>query len=110
MQTARTHGLYDDTLIVLAGNQKWMDGRNGFFGMGDHTRPFAARDLIMQVLPISLHLNAISSGESRTMVSNTDFLPSVLEHLNLKHPILDTSKRRITGCSDAAVLRHQRID
>ena len=44
MDTLKKNGLDEDTLVVFAGDQGWMGGQNGFFGMGDHTRPIAAHD------------------------------------------------------------------
>ncbi|NLY00284.1 MAG: sulfatase-like hydrolase/transferase [Rhodopirellula sp.] len=77
-------GLEDDTLIVYAADQGWMGGTNGLWGMGDHTRPLTAFDRMMQVPLIFRHRGAISpGGKSDAMVSNYDFLPSVLSYLNL---------------------------
>jgi len=110
METLRQHELAEDTLVIFAGDQGWMGGQNGFFGMGDHTRPLAAHDLMMQVPLIFHHPAAISPGESDIMVSNTDFLPSVLEHLNLKSRTPDSPNQKITGRSYAAVLRGKPVD
>lgn len=110
METLRRHGLTDDTLVIFAGDQGWMGGQNGFFGMGDHTRPLAAHDLMMQVPLIFHHPRRIAPGESDIMVSNTDFLPSVLEHLELEHRTPNSPNQKITGRSYAAVLRGEPID
>lgn len=105
MQTLQDCGLAENTLVIFAGDQGWMGGQNGFFGMGDHTRPFAAHDLMMQVPLIFHHPAQIPPGESNAMVSNTDFLPSVLEHLGLQERIPDTPQQRLSGRSYASVLR-----
>jgi len=49
LDTLKKNGLDENTLVVFAGDQGWMGGQNGFFGMGDHTRPIAAHDLMMQI-------------------------------------------------------------
>lgn len=105
MQTLDDCGMAEETLVIFAGDQGWMGGQNGFFGMGDHTRPFAAHDLMMQVPLIFHQPSRIPPGESRQMVSNTDFLPSVLEHLGMSHRLPDTPGQRLSGRSYAPVLR-----
>src|SRR5262249_15604159 len=42
MATLKRLDLDRDTLVVYAGDQGWMGGQNGFWGMGDHTRPTGA--------------------------------------------------------------------
>lgn len=32
----------ENTIVIFAGDQGWMGGQNGFFGMVDHTRPIGA--------------------------------------------------------------------
>ena len=61
LNTLKKHGLDEDTIVVFAGDQGWMGGQNGFFGMGDHTRPFGAHDLMMQVPFIVRHPGAAGS-------------------------------------------------
>ena len=39
LQTLQRLGLDGRTLVVFAGDQGWMGGQNGLWGMGDHTRP-----------------------------------------------------------------------
>lgn len=85
LQTLKDNGLDENTLVVFAGDQGWMGGQNGFFGMGDHTRPIAAHDLMMQIPFIFRQPGAVTPGESDLIVSNYDFLPSVLDHLDLGH-------------------------
>jgi arylsulfatase A-like enzyme len=61
-----------------------MAGQNGLWGMGDHTRPAGAFDLMMQVPLIFRHAGKIPAGAtSDLLVSNYDFLPSVLKYLGL---------------------------
>jgi len=78
------HGLADKTLVAYAADQGWMGGQNGLWGMGDHTRPIGAHELMMQIPLIFRHPGKIPAGQtSDLLVSNYDFLPSVLGHLGL---------------------------
>lgn len=104
MDTLKKHGLNQDTVVIFAGDQGWMGGQNGFFGMGDHTRPFGAHDLMMQVPMIVSHPARIAPGETDIMVSNTDFLPSILEYLGLKHRIPNSPNQKLSGRSYSSVL------
>jgi arylsulfatase A-like enzyme len=108
MEALKKHGLDEETIIVFAGDQGWMGGQNGFFGMGDHTRPIAAHDLMMHVPLIFCHPNRIKPGKSDIMVSNYDFLPSLLDYLRLKSRI--PREPKLPGRSFAAVLRGEKIE
>lgn len=77
-------GLADNTLVVYAADQGWMGGQNGLWGMGDHTRPFGAHELMMQIPLIFRQPGRIPAGRaSDLLVSNYDFLPTVLAQLGL---------------------------
>ncbi len=108
LETLKKHGLDEDTLVVFAGDQGWMGGQNGFFGMGDHTRPMAAHDMMMQVPLIFRHPGRIEPTRSGIMVSNTDFLPSVLDYLGLQNRI--PKSPRLSGRSYADILRGRQIE
>ena len=108
MDALSKYGLDENTIVVFAGDQGWMGGQNGFFGMGDHTRPIGAHDLMMQVPLIFHHPKGIRSGTTDIMVSNTDFLPSLLEYVGLENRI--PRKPRLSGRSFAAALRGEPID
>lgn len=76
--------LTDDTLVVYSADQGWMGGQNGLWGMGDHTRPIMAHELMMQIPLIFHQPGAIPAGTtSDRLVSNYDFLPTVLGYLGL---------------------------
>ena len=107
-ETLREHGLDENTLVVFAGDQGWMGGHNGFFGMGDHTRPMAAHDMMMHVPLLFWHPEGIQPGKSEAMVTNNDFLPSVLEYVGLEKRI--PQKPRLPGRSYAPILRGEKID
>ena len=110
METLKKHGLSENTVVIFAGDQGWMGGQNGFFGMGDHTRPFGAHDLMMQVPMIVTHPQKIAPGNSDIMVSNTDFLPSILDYLGLRHRIPDEPDQKLSGRSYASILRGQTLE
>ena len=108
LETLRKHQLDEETIVVFAGDQGWMGGQNGFFGMGDHTRPIAAHDLMMQVPLIFRHPQGVKPGKTDIMVSNCDFLPSLLDYLGLDNRI--PTKPKLSGRSFADVLRGKAID
>ena len=84
MSTLDRLGLNDDTLVVYASDQGWMGGQNGMWGMGDHFRPTGAHELMMQIPLIFRHRGKITAGQtSDLLVSNYDFLRSVLGYLGL---------------------------
>ena len=100
-------GLDDNTLVIFTGDQGWMGGQNGFFGMGDHTRPMAAHDMMMHVPLIFWWPGKIPSGKSEAMVANYDVYPSVLELLGLKNRI--PGEPKLPGRSFAPILRGEDI-
>jgi arylsulfatase A-like enzyme len=87
-------GLEENTLVVYAADQGWMGGQNGLWGMGDHTRPIGAHEMMMQIPLIFRQSGRIAPGRtSDHLVSNYDFLPSMLGYLGLsqrlpKEPVL----------------------
>jgi arylsulfatase A-like enzyme len=84
MATLKRLGLDDNTLVVYSSDQGWMGGQNGMWGMGDHFRPIGAHELMMQIPLIVRHPGKITGGRtSDIMVSNYDFMPSVLGYLGL---------------------------
>ncbi|WP_164100736.1 sulfatase family protein [Candidatus Laterigemmans baculatus] len=84
MATLERLGIDDETLIVYAADQGWMGGQNGLWGMGDHTKPVTAFELMMQIPLIFRHPGRIAAGQtSDRMVSNYDFMPSLLSYLGL---------------------------
>ena len=108
METLERLSLSDDTIVIFAGDQGWMGGQNGFFGMGDHTRPIAAHDLMMQVPLIIRHPDKITPGTTDILVSNYDLLPSLLDHMDLEDQI--PTQPKLPGRSFAAALRGESIE
>ncbi len=61
-----------------------MGGQNGIWGMGDHLRPIGAHEMMMRIPLYFDSRNLIPAGTtSDHLVSNYDFLPTVLNLLNL---------------------------
>lgn len=84
MEALKRFGLEEDTLVVYAADQGWMGGQNGLWGMGDHTRPIGAHELMMQIPFLFYQPGQIPAGStSDLLVSNYDFMPSVLGYLGL---------------------------
>jgi arylsulfatase A-like enzyme len=78
--------LDENTLVIYAADQGWMGGQNGLWGMGDHTRPIGAHELMMQIPLIFRQPGRIASGLTNDhLFSNYDFLPTVLGHLGLSN-------------------------
>ncbi|MEX2577488.1 MAG: sulfatase-like hydrolase/transferase [Verrucomicrobiales bacterium] len=106
-ETLREHGLDENTLVIFAGDQGWMGGQNGFFGMGDHTRPMAAHDMMMQVPMLFWHPPGIEPARSEAMVTNYDFMPSLLDYIGLKERI--PTEPKLPGRNFAPILRGEDI-
>lgn len=102
----RLHELELDanTLVVYAADQGWMGGQNGIWGMGDHTRPIGAHELMMQIPLLFRHPGQIPPGKSSDLlVSNYDFLTTVLHYLGLADKMPQTP--RSPGRDFSRVLR-----
>jgi len=84
LATLKNLGLEQDTLVVYTADQGWMGGQNGMWGMGDHFRPTGAHELMMQIPLIFRQTGRIPAGRTcDALISNYDFLPSVLGCLGL---------------------------
>jgi len=109
METLKTLGLDEDTLVVFTADQGWAGGQNGIWGMGDHTRPLHAFDSTMRIPLIFRHHGTIPpNGETDLMVSNYDFLPTVLSYLSLADEI--PSESRLPGRNYSPVLKGQDLE
>lgn len=106
MAALKRLGLDDDTLVIFAADQGWMGGQNGMWGMGDHFRPTGAHELMMQIPLLFRHAGRIPAGRtSDLLVSNYDFMPSVLSYLGLGARVPAAPKS--PGRDFAPVLRGQ---
>lgn len=84
MATLERLGLTENTLVIYAADQGWMGGQNGIWGMGDHLRPVGAHELMMQI-PLLFHQPGRIPADKTCdrLVSNYDFMPSLLGYLGL---------------------------
>jgi arylsulfatase A-like enzyme len=109
MDTIKRLGLDDNTLVVYAADQGWMGGQNGMWGMGDHFRPIGAHELMMHIPLIFRQPKTIAAGTtSDILVSNYDFLSTVLGYLGLKDRIPQRPKP--PGRDFSRALRGAQID
>jgi arylsulfatase A-like enzyme len=84
LATLEKNSLGDETLVIFTADQGLACGQNGFWGMGDHTRPLTAFDWTTHVPLIYRHAGHIEPGKrADILVSNYDFLPTVLEYAGL---------------------------
>lgn len=106
--TLKQRGLLDNTLVIYAADQGWVGGHQGFFGMGDHTRPATARDGMLQIPMIWSHPGRIPAGTtSDLLVSNYDFLPTLLGYLGLSAEM--PAQPRSPGRDFSAILKGETI-
>jgi arylsulfatase A-like enzyme len=85
MAALKENKLDDNTLVIFTADQGLAGGQNGFWGMGDHTRPLTAFDWTTHVPLIYWYPGHIGAGKrSDILVSNYDFLPTVLDYIGLK--------------------------
>lgn len=73
-----------DTLIIYTADHGLCAGHNGYWGMSDHGRPLMMFDTNLRVPLIFRHPERISAGGTCDLATcNYDFLPSLLEYLDL---------------------------
>ena len=102
-------GLDENTIIIYAADQGYIGGHNGMWGMGDHFRPIGAHELMMNIPFIFRHKGKIPSGEvSDILVSNYDFMPTILNYLNLQNKI--PQKPILPGRDFSPLLRGEKIE
>jgi arylsulfatase A-like enzyme len=95
--------LDDRTLVVFTADQGLAGGHSGFWGMGDHTRPLTAFDWTTHIPLIFRQPGRIPAAQrSDLLVSNVDFLPTMLAHLQLDWK--NTDQPKSPGRSFARVL------
>ncbi len=85
LDALKANGVDDDTLVVFTADQGLACGQNGFWGMGDHTRPISGYDWTTHTPLIYRLPGKIPAGRrSKALVSNYDFLPTLLDVVGLK--------------------------
>ena len=109
MDTLKRLDLDDNTLVVFTADQGLAGGHSGFWGMGDHTRPLTGFDWTTHVPLVFRQPGRIPPAKRvDLLVSNVDFMPTMLEHLRLswQNPNQPTSP----GRSFAAALEGHPIE
>jgi arylsulfatase A-like enzyme len=109
MQTLEDQGLDDNTLVIFTADQGLAAGHHGLWAMGDHTRPLTAFDPMIHTPLIFRQPGRIEAGVTPDyLVSNYDFLPSLLDYLGLKAATPTTPP--LPGRSYANALRGESLD
>jgi arylsulfatase A-like enzyme len=109
IEALRRHDLERNTLVILAADQGWSGGQHGLWGMGDHTRPLHAFDGTMHIPLIFCQPDHIQAARTcDLMVSNYDFLPTLLDYLGMSDKI--PVRPRTPGRSYAAALKGSPLD
>ncbi len=84
MATLEELQLDENTLVIFTADQGMSGGQSGFWGMGDHTRPLTAFDWTTHIPLIFRYPNHVPGGQrADQLVSNVDFMPSMLDYLGL---------------------------
>lgn len=80
-------GLRDNTLIIFTSDNGFSCGHHGFWGKGNGTKPLNMYENSIKVPAIFSHPGKIPKGVVQdTMVSAYDFMPTLLDYLNLPQP------------------------
>ena len=77
-------GLRNSTLVVFTSDNGYSCGHHGFWGKGNGTYPLNMYDNSVKVPAIFSHAGRISAGSvAEALVSQYDFMPTLLEYLHL---------------------------
>lgn len=109
MAALRQRGLDEKTVVIFTADQGLCGGHHGMWGMGDHSQPLHTFDETCHVPLIWRGPAGIPAGRtSDLMVSNYDFLTTLLNYLRLadRTPISPQSP----GRDYSPVLRGQSIE
>jgi len=80
-------GLAEDTLIIFTSDNGYSCGHHGFWGKGNGTFPLNMYENSVKVPLIISHPGHIPEGEcTDALVSGYDFMPTLLEYLDLPLP------------------------
>lgn len=106
MAALKERAFDENTIVVFVADQGWSGGHGGYFGMGDHTRPATAHDAMMRIPMIWHHPGAIAAGQrSNRLVTNYDFLPTLLSHLGMNGEM--PSEPKSPGHDFSSEFKHQ---
>jgi arylsulfatase A-like enzyme len=109
LETLAKYSLDRNTLVVFTADQGLAGGHGGFWGMGDHTRPLTGYDWTTHIPLIFRQPGTIVADRtSDALVSNYDFLPTVVAQLGLKEQL--PTKPKLPGRDFSAALRGEKLD
>ena len=87
MALLKENHLDENTIVIYAADQGAVAGHAGFWGMGDHSVPLHSRDGTMHIPMIFRWPAVIPAGRTEDhVVTNYDFMPSLLSLLGLSMP------------------------
>lgn len=87
LDTLKQYSIDQNTLVIYAADQGAVAGQAGFWGMGDHSSPLHLRDGTLHIPLIFRWPGQIPAGRvEEHLVTNYDFLPSLLGLLELELP------------------------
>jgi arylsulfatase A-like enzyme len=82
-----SEGLREETLVVFTSDNGFSCGHHGFWGKGNGTFPLNMYENSVRVPFIASHPGEIPAGEAtEAMVSAHDFMPTLLDYLDLPAP------------------------
>jgi len=106
LATLKKLDLDSNTLVIFTADQGMSGGHSGYWGMGDHTRPLTAFDWTTHIPLLFRHPGHIPAGKRfDLLVSNVDFMPTMLDYLGLSWKNRDQPKS--PGRSFAQALQGQ---
>ena len=81
------HGIREQTLVVFVSDNGFSCGHHGFWGKGNGTRPLNMYENSVKVPAVMSHPGRIPEGFVQpAMVSAYDFMPTLLDYLDLPLP------------------------
>jgi arylsulfatase A-like enzyme len=102
LDTLAALGVRDDTLVVFMSDNGYSCGHHGFWGKGNGTHPRNMYEYSIKVPFIASHPGTLPQGHvTEAMVSAYDFMPTLLDYLDLPLP----ATQSLPGRSFLPVLR-----
>lgn len=99
-----SHGLRENTLVVFTSDNGMHMGHHGIWGKGNGTFPLNMFEEAIKVPALMSRPGHLPEGKvCQPMVSHYDFMPTLLDYLDIEHPDAD----KLPGSSFAPLLRDQ---
>lgn len=101
MERLKKIGIDDNTLVIFTSDNGFNCGHHGIWGKGNGTFPLNMYDTSVKVPLVMWHPDRIAAGRTvRHMVSAYDFMPTLLDYLQIGTP----ARPELPGRSFAQVL------